>query len=132
MARVAFDQSAREKLAQSISEIEKDTDAELVIVVRGRSASYRQVDYFCGALVALGGLLFLVFSPFTFHERWIPFDAVLLFVIAAWLSSRSATLHRLLTSEEFRAAAVRQGAAAMFYEAGIANTEAGMGILIYL
>src|SRR5260370_34422757 len=39
---------------------------------------------------------------------------------------------RLLTSKKFRAQAARAGAAAMFYEAGIANTSAENGVLIYL
>ena len=38
----------------------------------------------------------------------------------------------LLTRSEFRSEAVRRSAAAMFYDAGIANTQAEMGVLIYL
>jgi uncharacterized membrane protein len=38
----------------------------------------------------------------------------------------------LLTGTKFRSTAVRTAAAAMFYEAGIANTSAEMGLLIYL
>ena len=47
-------------------------------------------------------------------------------------ASRSNTLRRLLTREKFRAEAVRKSAAAMFYEAGIANTNAELGVLIYV
>ena len=47
-------------------------------------------------------------------------------------SSRSSGIRRLLTTKKFRGAAARAGAAAMFYEAGIANTNAEMGILVYL
>ena len=47
-------------------------------------------------------------------------------------SLREATRRRLLTTEKERADAVRMGAAAMFYEAGIANTASEMGVLIYL
>jgi putative membrane protein len=38
----------------------------------------------------------------------------------------------LFTTQNFRAKAARTGAAAMFYEAGIANTSAENGLLIYL
>jgi putative membrane protein len=74
----------------------------------------------------------LLFLPVDFHQYWVPVDVVLLFIFGAYLCSRSSGVRRLLTSKKFRAAAVRTGAAAMFYEAGIANTEAEMGILIYL
>src|SRR5207247_1231177 len=132
MSRAQFDQSACDTLAQCVKEIEKNTDAELVIVVRARSGNYRHADYLFGALVAFAGLLFLLFLPFDFHQYWVPIDVAALFVIGAYLCSRSRTIRRLLTTKKFRAVAVRAGAAAMFYEAGIANTNAEMGVLIYL
>jgi len=132
MTRAKFDQPACDSLAQCVKEIEQGTDAELVIAVRGVSGSYRHADYLFGALVAFIGLLFLLFLPVDFHTFWVPIDVVALFVLAALLCSRSKRLRRLLTSEKFRKAAVRQGAAAMFYEAGIANTNAEMGVLVYL
>src|SRR5216684_1551340 len=53
-------------------------------------------------------------------------------VIVAFVSSRTNLISRLLTTEKFRAEAARTGAAAMFYEAGIANTHEENGLLIYL
>jgi putative membrane protein len=127
-----FDQSSCDELARCVREIETRTDAELVIAVRARSGSYRHADYLAGAILAFAGLLFLLFSPFEFRHYWVAIDVVLLFVLGAYICSRSDTLRRLLTTEEFRAEAARQGAAAMFYEAGIANTNAEMGVLVYL
>src|SRR5712692_1097710 len=132
MSRARFDQAACEALAQTVREIEKDTDAEIVIVVRARSGSYHHADYLFGALVAFVGLLFVLFSPFEFHTYWIPVDVIVLFAVGAFLSSRSWAIRRLLTTKRFRANAARAGAAAMFYEAGIANTHAENGLLIYL
>lgn len=132
MSRTKFDQAAGEELAQAVRDIEKDTDAELVIVVRGRSGTYRHADYLCGAIVALFGLIFVLFSPFEFHTYWVPVDVLLVFIAAAYVCSRSEFLRRTLTTKKFRAQAARTGAAAMFYEAGIANTSAENGLLIYL
>ena len=132
MKRAKFDQAASDALARAVRDIEKDTDAEIVIVVRGRSGIYRHADYLCGAIVALIGLIFVLLSPFEFHTYWVPIDVILLFVAGAFLSSRSDLLRRLLTAKNFRAQAARNGAAAMFYEAGIANTHAENGLLIYL
>jgi putative membrane protein len=132
VSRTKFDQSAGEALAQAVREIEKNTDAELVIVVRGRSGTYRHADYLCGAIVALLGLVFVLFSPFEFHTYWVPVDVMLMFIAGAFVCSRTNFLRRALTVKAFRARAARAGAAAMFYEAGIANTSAENGLLIYL
>jgi len=127
-----FDQAACDSLGDCVKEIEQTTDAELVIVVRGRSGYYRHADYLFGLLLAFAGLLFLVFSPYTFHPYWFVVDVVLLFVLGFYLSSRIESIRRLLTGKKFRADIVRRAAAAMFYEAGIANTKAELGLLIYL
>jgi putative membrane protein len=132
MSQARFDNDACQTLAQCVKEIENATDAELVIVVRRVSGSYAQADYLFGFLLALLVLLFLLFSPFDFHTYWVPIDVILLFVGGAFISSRSNFLRRTFTSEKFRAKTVRTAAAAMFYEAGIANTNAEMGLLIYL
>jgi putative membrane protein len=132
MKRAKFDEAARVALTECVKRIETTTDAELVLIVRARSGSYRQADYLFGALLAFASLLFLLFSPFDFHQYWVAIDVALLFLLGAFLSSRSHAIRRLLTGEKFRSAAVRTGAAAMFYEAGVANTSAEMGVLIYL
>jgi putative membrane protein len=132
MSHAKFDQTTREALAQCVKEIEKQTDAELVVVVRARSGNYRHADYVFGVLVAFAGLLFLIFSPFEFHQYWIPIDVVALFAAGTYISAHSNNLRQVLSGKKFRANAVRNGAAAMFYEAGIANTHAEMGVLIYL
>lgn len=132
MSNPRFDQSACDQLAQAVREIERQTDAEIVIVVRARSGTYSHADYLAGFILSFATLLFLLFSPLEFHHYWVAIDVALMFGIGAYISSRSSTIRRLLTTKEFRAETVRQGAAAMFYEAGIANTEAEMGLLIYL
>jgi putative membrane protein len=132
MKRAKFDEAARLALTGCVQKIEAATDAELVLIVRARSGSYRHADYLFGALLAFTGLLFLLFSPFDFHQYWVAIDVALLFVLGSFLSSRSNSIRRLLTTDKFRGEAVRTAAAAMFYEAGIANTSAEMGLLIYI
>jgi len=132
VSRIKFDQAAGEALAQAVRDIEKDSDAEIVIVVRGRSGSYRHADYLCGAIVAFVGLVFVLLSPFEFHTYWVPIDVLALFIAGAFVSAHIDAVRRALTSRDFRAKAARTGAAAMFYEAGIANTSAENGLLIYL
>src|SRR2546427_6169012 len=132
MKRAKFDQASSDALAGAVRDIEKDTDAEIVIVVRGRSGTYRHADYLFGAIIALVGLVFVLLSPFEFHTYWVPIDVLALFIAGAFVSARIDAVRRALTSRDFRAKAARAGAAAMFYEAGIANTSAENGLLIYL
>lgn len=115
-----------------VQEIERGTDAEIVIVVRSRSGTYRHADYLAGALLGFAGLLFLLFSPFDFSHYFVAIDVALLFGAGVYVSSRSTAVRRLLTTKKYRMEAVREGAAAMFYEAGIANTDAEMGVIVYL
>src|SRR5437762_684206 len=132
MSRVKFDKTAGDAIGAAVREIEAGTNAEIVVAVRGRSGTYRHADYLFGAVIAFIGLLFVLFSPFEFHTFWIPFDVTALFVAGAFVSSRGDWIRRCLTTKAFRAKAARAGAAAMFYEAGIANTSAENGLLIYL
>jgi putative membrane protein len=132
MNREKFDEAARESLTNCVKKIETTTDAEVVLVVRARSGTYRHADYLFGSALAFASLLFLLFSPFDFHQYWVAIDVLLLFLLGSFISSRSNVIRRLLTTERFREEAVRTGAAAMFYEAGIANTNAEMGLLIYV
>jgi putative membrane protein len=132
MSHARFDSAAQESLTACVREIEKTTDAELVLIVRARSGSYRHADYLFGVVLALGGLIFLLFSPFNFHPNWVLIDVVLVFLLGTFLSSRSNEIRRVLTREKFRAGMVRTFAAAMFYERGVANTRGETGILVYL
>jgi len=127
-----FDTAARAGLTNCIREIEKRTDAELVLVVRARSHSYAAANYLFGLLLAFAGLNFLLFSPFNFHQYWVPIDIALLFVLGTYVSARSNAIRRGFTRKTVRKQAVRTGAAAMFYEAGIANTKAELGVLVYV
>lgn len=132
MLHSRFDDAASEALTHCVREIEKATDVELVLIVRARSAFYRHADYLFAAILSFLGLFFLLFSPFEFHHYWVAIDVALLFVIGVYISSHSNAIRRRLTRKNFREQAVRMQAAAMFYEAGIANTSAEMGLLIYL
>jgi putative membrane protein len=132
MTRPRFDDAACDNLAQCVKEIEASTDAELVIIVRARSGSYVHADYLVGFTVSFIILLFVLFSPIEFHPIWIPIDVALAFAASALISSRSHFLRRLFSTKKYRSKVTRTAAAAMFYEAGIANTNAEMGVLLYL
>lgn len=132
MKRPRFDQAACDTLAGCVKEVEEKTDAELVIVVRARSASYAHADYLFGFIVSFLVLLVVLFSPYEFHQIWVPIDVCAAFAAGALISSRSHTLRRLFSTSKYRSRAARAAAAAMFYEAGIANTNDEVGVIVYL
>lgn len=132
MTRPRFDEAACDNLAQCVKEIEASTDAELVIIIRARSGSYAHTDYLFGFILSFIILLFVLFSPIAFHPIWIPIDVAIAFAAGAFIRSRSNFLRRLFSTERYRSKVARTAAAAMFYEAGIANTNGEMGVLIYL
>lgn len=127
-----FDKNVRDELAETIRALECECSAELVVAVRARSGSYRRADFLFAAVLSFVTLLFVIFSPFTFGPEWILLDVVVMYGLGVYLSTKSSAIRRLFTPEKQRAAAVRTHAAAMFYEAGIANTEAETGVLVYL
>ena len=88
MSRNRLDQSECDQLAQCVQEIEAGTNAELVIVMRARSGSYRHADYLCSALLAFAGLLFLLFSPWVFSHYSVAVDVGLLFALGAYVCSQ--------------------------------------------
>src|SRR5438094_9324154 len=116
MKRAKFDKAAGDAIGAAVREIEAQTNAEIVVVVRGRSGTYRHADYLFGAIMAFIGLILILFAPWEFHTYWIPFDVIALFIAGAWVSSRGDFLRRLLTTKTFQSKAARTGAAAMFYE----------------
>ena len=132
MTSAKFDSAAQKAFTDCVKQIEKTSDAELVLAIRGRSGSYRHADFLFGALLSFLGLIFLLYSPYYFQPVWVLIDVVLLFVLGELLSSRVNAIRRLFTSSKTRADFVRTQAAAMFYEAGIGNTRSETGILIYV
>src|ERR1041385_9446012 len=94
MTRRRFDDAACESLAGCIKEIERNTDAELVIVVRARSGNYAHADYLFGFVVAFVILNFLIFVPFPFPEYLVPVDIAVAFVLGAIISWGNKTILR--------------------------------------
>src|SRR4029079_6431572 len=115
MKRPRFDNTACETLAGCIKEIEQNTDAELVVVVRGRSASYTHADYLFGFIVSFVVLTVILFAPFSFPEYFVPIDVAIAFVVGVLISWRSNSIRRLFSTEKYRNKGVRTSAAAMFY-----------------
>ena len=78
MPRAKFDPAACDSLTSCVSEIEKTTEAEVVIVVRARSGHYRHADYLAGAILARPVYSFSS-SPLRLSQYWFVADVIILF-----------------------------------------------------
>ena len=128
--RAQFSGAYFDSLTDRVTEAERTTSAEIVVVIRPCSGNYRDVDCLFGAAVAWLALLFIVFTPWPVHAYLVPFEVAFLFVVSAWLCSRTG-LRRWLTTRRRRWRQVRTAATAAFVEEGVTHTRARTGVLLY-
>jgi len=124
--------AAKQRVTQAIAVVEGQTAAEVVVTVRKVSGHYRHTDYLLGALLALGGLLYFLFSPEPFDEDLFPVAEVFFFVTGVALSAGIAPLRRLLTAPSLVERSVKMAAHSAFYELGVSRTSGRTGILVYV
>lgn len=126
------DEKFAELVESAVSRVEKNTDAEVVVVATPRSGHYRDVGLLVGIGTAALLLLAAVFAPFEVDPRWVGFDLLLGLMIGTWIGGRLPAVIRLLTSRARRRAQVESGAAAAFHEDQVHGTRGRTGVLIYL
>jgi putative membrane protein len=119
-------------ISDAVHALESCSCAEVVVEVRARSGSYAHADTRFAALVAYLGLLVLLFSPWPFGAIWVAVDVAILFGVGMLLARYSDNVRHLMTSRREREKAVRNAAAAAFFERGVANTSVESGLIVYL
>ena len=113
-----------------IQEIEARTSAEVVLVVREASGSYRDIGLMSGAVVSWLFLLGAISVPAEISEFWLPLPMAFLFFGTSALVVRS-RLKAWLARPKRKRAQVLRSARACFYEKKIHQTDSRTGILIY-
>jgi uncharacterized membrane protein len=119
-----------QKLSEYLAEIQKETSATLAVVIHGSSGNYWDVAYLFGASLAWVGLAFLLVIPQEIHEYNLPIITFLLFLIGAWVCSRT-RLRRWLTTRRRRRHQVKLAAEAAFVAEGVYHAPHRRGLLIY-
>lgn len=117
-------------VADLVTRLEKRTDAEIVVVVAGRSADYRDVPWMTATVGSVVMLTFVLFSPFEFHPALVPLDMGLGFAVSWLLGTRDFVKRRLLTASR-KQQAVQRAAAAEFVRETIHGTPNRTGVLVY-
>jgi putative membrane protein len=125
-----FTAETKAKVKGAIEAVEAKTAAEIVVTVRERSASYRDVDYLFGFALALASLVGLLFHPLELDERLFPVEVVFAFVLGSVVSAY--VFGRYFVPEGRKRAEVVRASRAAFHEQKIAGTKSRLGILLYV
>ena len=121
-----------EAVEAAVTRLERDTDAEMVVVASPRSGHYRDLSLACGGALGLVLMLVAVFSPLHWDPHWLPAEFVLLLLAGSWVAERQPWLLRLVSSSARREQQVADAAAAAFHQDQVHATRGRTGLLIYL
>lgn len=124
------DEAFKDAVAAAIGRAEAGCGAEIVLVVRPASGSYRDVCWLVGALAAWLALLAILFSEVTVSPTVVPTELLAVFFFAAWLCHSTAMRRWFVSRERLDRQAVDGARVALFKES-ILTTPAGTGILVY-
>ncbi|CAN5414903.1 hypothetical protein BH09MYX1_BH09MYX1_36110 [soil metagenome] len=130
-AATFFHDAAKKRAAEAVKIVEARTAAEIVIVVRRHSGTYRATDLTAGAVAAIVMLAFLWFSPIAFAPAMISINVVLTFAITALVCANVGPLRRVLSGKRCREHA-ELAAKAAFVDLGISKTQGRTGILVFV
>jgi putative membrane protein len=124
------------KIHDAVCAAERRTRGEIVPMVVGRSARYREAGHMVGLLFAFIAAAVLLWWDHTgwganVAPPWILVGAVVGYVIGQFVGSTPAAI-RLVVSPDRMDAKVRQRAEAAFHKHGLHKTREGTGILILI
>lgn len=126
-----FSQAARRAVTDAIARAEGETSAEIVVVLRHASGSYRAARMTLGAICAVVTLAAMLFVPTPFALPAFVIDVVVVFLLATWVARYFPAVERVLTPAAERDRLVRSAASAAFLERGVHRCKGRNGILVY-
>ncbi len=133
-----FSPADRERIAAAVRKAESRTSGEIVPYVVGRSDSYEEAEWRCGAL--LGAATLAAFSIiYSYTSIWLPLSvaelviaALLAGVVGVLLPKMIPPVKRLFAGEALMHTRVAQRAAEAFISEEVFKTRDRTGILIFL
>lgn len=131
MSELATDE-AKAAVANAITEIEKKTSAEVVVVKRAAAGDYRAGDFLWGAVFALALLCFFLYSPEPFDFTIFPLEQAAAFLIGAIVSAHVPAMRRAFVPKSMRHDNVVSAAHSAFFEKGISKTKRRTGVLVFV
>ncbi|MEZ4236960.1 MAG: hypothetical protein R3F59_12570 [Myxococcota bacterium] len=131
MSMIQTDQRFSDAVAARVAELERATDAEIVVVAAPRSGSYRDHALTLASLAALGAFGVLLALPWPVHPLLAVADLVGVWLLVAWFASAHPVSGRF-AGEARRRDQVRAAAAAEFHLEAVHATPRRTGLLVYL
>ncbi len=123
---------AKTALLEAIQAVEGRSSAEVVISVRGRSASYLHANLIVAIITGLASLAYILYSSFEFPIWSILVDPIVVGAVFGLAASRVPLLHRLLTPASIRKRWVRHAAEAEFCRKRVRMTSERTGLLVFV
>lgn len=127
-----FDSGGEQALTDAVKDVEAHTCAEIVVVVRRHSGSYRDARAIIGAACAAALLAFGLFSPWPFSLHSIFLEPILVGIAVAFGAGYIPAIQRWVTLPGERRRRVEVHARSMFVERGVGATTGRTGMLVYV
>jgi len=127
-----FKDAIKAEIGNIISQIESQSHAELVVIVKPRIQGYSEYPLAIGATLAFMALSYFRFSP-EFYEDWVIYAGTVLgFVLGAVLTGGIPSVLRLLVGQNRLEKSAEIMARACFQKGGIHHTRDKTGVLIFV
>jgi putative membrane protein len=123
---------SRRALREAAQAVEAGSSAEIVVSIRGTSASYLAVDLAVAIAAAVATLAFALWSPYGFSLEAIFLDPLVAGGLAGAASWQFPAVRRALVPRAVRRRRVLTAARAAFVERGVHHTSGRTGVLVYL
>jgi putative membrane protein len=125
------DQRFSSAVEAAVADLERKTDAEVVVVAAERSGSYDDVAQRAGAVIALVVLIAILTLPWPVHPLFAIADVVFAYLLGSWGAANHAWLARAV-GETRRDEQVRLSASAEFHREAVHATPRRTGLLVYV
>jgi len=125
-----FNQQFRTRLWQSIAAIERESQVEVVVIIRDSSDAYHDIPLVWAIAAAFVSYSYVMFVPMLFTDLELylmPIAASLL----AWLFARMESVKRFSLSKARLNRSVEIMARALFQKGGLHHTQNKIGVLFY-
>ena len=126
-----FDDNFRTKLYEGVAEIENNSQAEAVVIIKKSSGRYTSYSFCAAAIICFVVFTFFMFAPIDFDAYFMYGCSVIVFGAALALFTFVPALQRLIVPKKVRRKNAEIYARAIFQKGMIYNTIEHTGFLIY-
>lgn len=125
------DEATVGRLTAQVDTMERSTDAEVVVVLAGRSGPYREVSQQAALVPTLAFAVLALVAPWAVPWGWFLVELVVVGLVSERVLRHPAVVRRLLSAAR-REAEVTRAARAAFVEEAVHGTPHRTGVLVYV